>query len=144
MSCLRDFLRDEKGSVTIEFILWIPLIMALVALVIDATTIYVTQTEMWNVARDTARRMVQGMTEAEAKDYAYATMSLREAPYDIQVNCDKDNNVAQVTISVGVEETTIIGSWSLTNPLKLIGGDMRANVVMRPHPAKSLKCETKT
>lgn len=54
---LRNCLGDERGSVTIEFVLWVPVITALVALVIDATTIYITYAEMWTVARDTARRM---------------------------------------------------------------------------------------
>ena len=139
MRCIDRFCRDETGSVTIEFILWIPLIMALVALVVDATTIYITHTEMQNVARDTARRMVKLkgiMTEKEieafAMDYATEAIRLRDAPYAAEVDYDESKNVAQVIIRIHVEDATIIGSWSLANPLTLIGGDMSVNVIMRP------------
>lgn len=129
------FLRDEKGSVTIEFILWIPVIVALLALVIDVTTIYITHTEMWNVARDTARRMAKGdLTPAEAEAYAADAMGLRDLPYTVDAGHDTTNDVVQVVIRLRLEETTIIGSWMFTAPMTLLGGDMVARVVMRALP----------
>lgn len=129
------FLRDDKGSATIEFILWVPVIVALLVLVIDATTIYITHTEMWNVARDTARRMAKlEMTVAEAEAHAAEAMNLRDLPYTVEAAHDTTNDVVQVIIRLSLGETTIIGGWMWSGPLSLIGGDMTARVVMRALP----------
>ncbi len=135
MCWLKPFLHDEKGSATIEFILWIPVIVALLVLVIDATTIYITHTEMWNVARDTARRMAKGdLTEAQAEAYAASAMSLRDLPYEVEADHDTTTDVVQVIIRLNLSDTTIIGGWMWSGPLTLEGGVMGAKVVMRALP----------
>ncbi len=60
MRSVFTFLRDEKGAVTIEFVLWVPIFVGLFVLVTDASIIYLTHSEMWSVARDTTRRMTTG------------------------------------------------------------------------------------
>lgn len=136
MEFFHRFLRDETGSATVEFILWVPLIVALLVLVVDVSTIYITHTEMWNVARDTARRMAKGdLTAAEAEAHAADAMSLRDFPYSVEAVHDTTTDVVQVVIRLRLEETTIIGGWMLSGPLTLIGVDMGARVVMRAVPA---------
>jgi hypothetical protein len=132
---VREFVqltRDERAAVTIEFVLWIPIMVALLVTAIDATTLYVTQTEMWNVARDTARRMVTGkvLTVAAAESYAQSAMKLRQAPYTVDAAYDK-NDVVQVTISLAFGEMSIVGYGS---PLTIFGNTLTAHVVMRPDP----------
>jgi len=125
-----QFTRDSRGAVTVEFVLWIPIIMALLVTAIDATTLYITHTEMWNVARDTARRMVTGKirTIADAEAYAQGAMDLRDAPYAVKASYDKDD-VVEVTIAIGFNDLSIVGYGS---PLTIIGTTIAAHVVMRP------------
>ena len=52
---LRTFGKKEDGSVTIEFVLWLPLLMALVLMATDASVAFMRQSHMWQVSRDTAR-----------------------------------------------------------------------------------------
>ena len=72
MRGMQTFLRDDRGSQTIEFVLWLPIIGALLVIISYASIFYAAHTEMWNVARDTARRMTTGAlaTEVEAEAYA--------------------------------------------------------------------------
>ncbi len=50
--------------------LWLPLMMALILIAADATTVFMRQSHMWQVSRDTARIVSRhGMTEAAAEDY---------------------------------------------------------------------------
>jgi len=114
-----QMVRDEQGAVTIEFVLWVPIITGLLVTAIDATTLYVTHTEMWNVARDTARRMVTGKfrTEAEAEAYAASAMNMRSAPYTIKASYDKDD-VVEVIIAIGFSDISIAGYGS---PLVIFG-----------------------
>jgi len=125
-------LRDERGAQTVEFVLWVPIIVALVVIMVDAATLYITHTEMWNVARDTARRMVTGkiLTEADAEAYALDAMSLRDWPYAVEADYD-ESGVVQFLMALEVGDISIIGYGS---PLTIFGGTVRARVVMRPDP----------
>lgn len=127
---LRAFLCDDHGAVTVEFVLWLPIIVALLVIAIDATTLYVTHTEMWNVARDTARRMVTGKlrTEAEAEEYALNAVNLRDLPYAVRAIYDEDN-VVEFRMAISFSDISIVGYGS---PLTIFGIDMMARVVMRP------------
>lgn len=65
------FAKDDRGSVTIEFTLLLPLFTAFLLLVTDASLLFLRQTTLMNVARDTARAVSRyAMTAAEAKTYA--------------------------------------------------------------------------
>ena len=127
-----QLIRDDRAAVTIEFVLWVPIIMGLLVIAIDATTLYVTHTEMVNVARDTARRMVTGkfLTEAEAKAYALSAMNMRKAPYAVDAVYDK-NSVVEVTIAIAFSDISIAGYGS---PLVIFGTSLAAHVVMRSDP----------
>ncbi|HUF86838.1 MAG TPA: TadE/TadG family type IV pilus assembly protein [Thermohalobaculum sp.] len=137
MCWLDRFRRDETGSATIEFVLWIPIIVGLLVIVIDVATLYITHSEMWNVARDTARRMVTGnlLTEQEAEQYAIDAMSLRDFPYAVQASYPADPNdpgsVVEVIIAFNMKDISILGYGS---PLTLLGADIMARVSMRPDP----------
>lgn len=125
-------MRDKQGAVTIEFVLWIPIIVALLVTAIDATTLYVTHTEMWNVARDTARRITSGVIRSEAQAVSHATqaMKLRDLPYAVDVFHDPDGDTS-VAIRLAFKDMSIIGYGS---PLTIFGGTITAHVIMRSDP----------
>jgi Flp pilus assembly protein TadG len=53
---LSSFVRDE-GTVTVEFMLWLPFIFTTILFAVDIALIYLKQADMWNVARDVSRHM---------------------------------------------------------------------------------------
>ena len=131
MHWINEFLGEEDGALTIEFILWIPIIVAVLITVIDATTVYVTHTEMWNVARNVTRQMSTGVigTEDEAEACATSLMELRDLPYYVDAFYDEDTGV-QVAILLRVNDFAVLGY----SPLTIFGGDIMARVIMRPNP----------
>jgi Flp pilus assembly protein TadG len=54
---LRGFGRRTDGAVTVEFVVWIPVLLIILAFTADACQLYLIQADLWNVARDAARRM---------------------------------------------------------------------------------------
>jgi Flp pilus assembly protein TadG len=130
MRSILNFLRDDRGSQSIEFILWVPIFVGLLIIVMDATTLYITQTEMENVARDTARRMIKGLPSDLAETHAYNAMSLRDAGYSVVAKFDPDSG-ADVTISVQTGTISILG---YLHPLAITGTSLGARVLMRPDP----------
>ena len=130
MRSVFTFLRDEKGAVTIEFVLWVPIFVGLFVLVTDASIVYLTHSEMWSVARDTTRRMTteEITTTAEARDYAAAHLFLGNRTYVI----DPDFSTADlnITIAIGLDDAAIFGFFFK----EILGRSLVASVTMRKEP----------
>ncbi len=129
MRSVFTFLRAEKGAVTIEFVLWVPVFVSLLVFVTDASIIYLTHSEMWNVARDTTRRMTteEFTTVAEARDYAAAHLFLGERTYVVDPDFGGEMNV---TIAISLDDATIFGFFFES----ILGKSLVANVTMRREP----------
>ena len=109
MAGLARFLDDQKGAVTIEFTtLVVPFILFMV-FVVDASVIYFTHSEMYNTARDIARRMAtdQINSDAEALEYAAEHLFLGDRTYTL----DSDFETGTVSIMVGVSDAAVFGAW---------------------------------
>jgi Flp pilus assembly protein TadG len=128
---LSEFLRDERGSQTIEFILWIPVLMMLLVTVIDATTIYLAHAEMENIARDTARRMVTGTigNEDDAEAYAQTRLSYYDYAHNVDAIWDNTNSMV-VNISTEVGDVAPFGYLIQA----VLTEDIYAQVAMRGDP----------
>ncbi len=129
MQSIFALLRDEKGAITIEFVLWVPIFVSLLVFVTDASIIYLTHSEMWNVARDTSRRMSteELTTVTEVRDYAAARLFLGEREYAIDPTFGGDMNV---TISIGLDGAAIFGFFFKP----IIGRSLVASVTTRREP----------
>ena len=144
MRGILTFLRDDRGSQTIEFVLWLPIIGALLVIISYASILYTTHTEMWNVARDTARRMTIGvyddgitgvMDEAAAIDYAQSQLRLYEflgSGYDVIATEDTVAETMTVVITLGVSDGSFDAGFF--GAFSLVGGTLAARVVMRAEP----------
>jgi Flp pilus assembly protein TadG len=130
MRSFLNFLRDDKGSQSFEFLLWVPIFVALLIIVMDATTHYISQTEMENVARDTARRIVKGLSPDLARTNALNSMSLRDLPYSVVATFDPAIG-ADVTIAVQSKDKSML---AYSNVLMMLGTNIGARVIMRPDP----------
>lgn len=126
-----DLLCDESGHQTVEFVIWVPIIIGLMVIAVDAATLYLTHNEMWNVARDTARRMSTGQIASaeEAETYAVDAMSLRDHPYGVHAVYDTDGAM-EVAVTMAFENISILGY----SPLTIFGGTLVARVSMRAAP----------
>lgn len=71
-----NFTEDESAAVTVEFVLWVPVFVLILAITVDATVLFMTQANLWSISRDTTRLMAaRYLTDAEAKDYARDRMA---------------------------------------------------------------------
>jgi Flp pilus assembly protein TadG len=129
MRSVLTFLGDEQGAVTIEFVLWVPVFVSMLVFVTDASIIYLTHSEMWNVARDTTRRMTtrQFTNVSEARDHAAAHLFLGERTYVIDPDFGTEMNV---TIAISLDDATIFGFFFKS----ILGKSLVASVTMRNEP----------
>lgn len=112
---LRRLLRSQAGTVTVEFVIWMPVFVAIIALTSDAAKLYLTQADMHNVARDTARRMATGelTSISAAQDYAAGQLLYPSLTYSYNITkvTDTTTNVTDdtVEISVPVSQACVFG-----------------------------------
>jgi len=127
-----EFLCDEHGSATIEFVIWVPLYVVLLVAVTDASILYLSHTEMWNAARDTARRISVGaLTAADAPDRAGEMLLLSGRSYTVAAS---DAGPVIVEISVGVGDASIFGFFG-----PVLGRRLVARVqIMKEHEPPTL------
>jgi hypothetical protein len=59
---------DESGAVSVEFVLWVPFVLALMMLVFEATAAFMAQANSWRTATLVARSVTTGqMTIPDAE-----------------------------------------------------------------------------
>src|ERR1051326_3334366 len=111
MRRLRSFAQDD-GTVTVEFMLWMPLIFTIILFTVDVALIYLKQADMWNVARDISRRMSADSTvttasaQPQAKNQPFTSLSSATitAPGDTVAGQDK-----VVSTQIGLCNASLFG-----------------------------------
>ena len=97
---LRNFLNGAEGGVTVEFALWVPVLLAMLFLSADASMLFSAQSNYWNISRDTARVVSRhAMTAAEAEVYARERAQISTYQPDVRVLIDERANTVTVTIT---------------------------------------------
>ena len=124
-----QFLRDEHGSATIEFVLWVPIFVVILVAATDATILYLHHTEMWNVSRDVARRVAVGdITEADAAAVVQNEMFLYSRAYTVATSDPADLDV-RIMIRTSVADASVFGFFK-----PVLGRNLTAMVTMRREP----------
>ena len=82
------FIKDSKGAVTLEFTVLVPAFVFLMVIFTDTSVVYLTHSEMYNAARDIARRMAthELETESDVQEYAATHLSLGARTYFIDTD----------------------------------------------------------
>ena len=94
----KSFRDDERGGITVEFVLWAPVFAALIAGATDITLAFMNQSNFWNVARDTARIVSRhAMTVDEAKAYAEENAVFANAVPTAVVTVDATEVIVTIT-----------------------------------------------
>lgn len=107
MKRIFDFFRrwsdKEDGNMAIEFVIMVPIFVAMISGVVDLSRVYVDQANYYSVARDTARIVARhGMTESAAEDYADAKANMI-GNADVDVSVTTTNDAVTVTVSAPLQ-----------------------------------------
>ncbi len=123
------FQRNEDGSATIEFVLWVPIIFSLVLLATDVSIAFMRQSQSWQVARDTARIVSRhGMTENAAVTYAEENTKFGSTTPAVTVR--SNGSVVEVSISTPANAMTVFGTINFA-----LGESITTRVVHAMEPA---------
>ena len=105
------FTRNESGSSTIEFVLWIPFIFTFVLIAADATMAFMRQSQVWQVSRETARIVSRyGLTQTEADQFATNQLTICENNPDcVDVGFFDNGNFVVVDVFINANALSPFG-----------------------------------
>ena len=103
-----ELFRNESGGATVEFVLWLPVFMLIVALIIDATLLLQTQSRFFDVARSASRQVALGiLTEQQAEEFVARTFR-NDSAFSVTVGPDESGELVTTTISVPFSKVMIV------------------------------------
>ena len=80
------FLKSENGAVSVDFVMWMPVLMAILIIATDATMGFMRQSYMWQTSREAARIVSRyGMDEATAEAYVKQVTRIGDKFGDVDV-----------------------------------------------------------
>lgn len=106
LALFRSFGNDTRGSVTVEFVMWVPIFLGVFLTLADVSMLYLRQSGMMTVSQDTARIVSRHALDPEsAADYARG--EARIGSYSPDVTVEVDEAAATVTVTISAEATEI-------------------------------------
>jgi len=104
---LRRFRKNQNGNATVEFTLWMPLIAGIIVGAFDLNIVLTTQSTMWDVARDTARRVSIGQYDASTgQEYALNRLTFMGFDYGVDIAVGDD---VVVTVETFLGNVAVLG-----------------------------------
>ncbi len=104
-SAISRFAKDESAAVTIEFVLWVPVFVLILAITVDASVLFLTQANLWSIARDTTRQMSAGIKDDVALANARERMAASWSD-ETTVELGRDGDVATATFTVAISDVS--------------------------------------
>lgn len=123
------FRRDERGSVTVEFVLWFPFFIVILAVITDFVFIYMTNSSMWNAARTAARAMSVRMVDKDGAADMITDILIRGGTYEYRLTIDDASSDVSAAIRIDIGQASIFG---ILTPL--VDEDLIAAVKMEKEP----------
>lgn len=125
---MRLSIADEAGAVTIEFVTWMPAFAAMLAFIVDFSFVFLTNSSMWDSARDAARRIaLHKMTADQAEEYVLD--SLFTPSDNFRVEAIEGEEEVVVTVVTPINDATAFRIYS-----DLLPGNLVARVTMLREP----------
>ena len=106
--------RDESGSVSVEMMVLLPVVMLIIGMVFQTALLFHAQHTISVAAEEAVESgKIDGATAADARKGANDVLSQTGALRNITVTVDRGTDV--VTVTVTGDAPTLLGSWQVTS-----------------------------
>lgn len=122
---LSRFRKSDEGSASIEFVLWVPTMMFIMMLAIDASLLFMSQSNYWSISRDTARLVARhAITSEEAEAYAKMQAVNKKGSPDATVSINGQS--VTVLLSAPASSLTAFNLFSFASPYQISAATTQA------------------
>ena len=101
---VQRFYRDERGSFSIEAVIWIPIFTIILALMINVSTVFFNESQVLRIVQDANRAFSLGRleNEQETEDYILAELDYISSAFTVDTTLS--SSVVSTTVSVPATE----------------------------------------
>ncbi len=107
-----DFATEEKGSSTIEAILWLPVFFGFFALVADASFMFFGQNKTYRIIQEANRTLSTGYLDSEDEVESYILDQLSDYAPNATVHSEIDLGKVTTQVSIPGSDLTATGLFS--------------------------------
>lgn len=125
---VKRFFDREGGAVTVEFVLWLPLLLGILLVAVDASVLYMRQSNMWQVSRDTARIVSRHAMDADAAR-AYAVLQSKLGDTIPTVDVQIAGPLVTVRMAADLDDLAPIGVFNFA-----LNEQLRAEITQALEP----------
>jgi Flp pilus assembly protein TadG len=112
------FARDERGSVTVESVLWLPVFLAFLGIAVDASVIFSNRSLILRTIQDANRMLAIGRFDNEADTEQFVQDNLQVCPLGV---CPPEVTVTTTTDATGVITTRVEVPAEMIDAIGLFG-----------------------
>ncbi len=109
---MRGRAAEEDGSATIEVVLWLPFILAIFTLIVDATVIFHNHSNVLRIVQDANRGLSVGRYESEQEAEDQITNRLAGLSANVTADTDILGGVINTVVTIPASDMDIIGFWA--------------------------------
>ena len=122
------FRRETEGTVSFEFMIWIPLVFGLLVTVLDFSHALTVKSSMWHEARVAARGLsMHAMSESAARSHIRDGLAWSAADYTVDI--ERDRSRVYVTVRTPMKTSGLIDFATAR-----LSGDWVARVMVLAEP----------
>jgi len=116
---LKRFARDDAGGATVEFVIWLPMVLMAFGLTVDVSMIFHSQSQVLRIIQDANRNASIGRlrTSAEAEDYIETR--LQGASAKANATSSITAGVISTTVTYPARDFQILGFFKQFNDLRI-------------------------
>jgi len=115
MGYFERFRRDERGSATIEAVLWLPMFVIFFVMIADVSLVFFRQTEVLRVVQDANRALSVGRFSGPAETEEYVKTAIAPLTTRAQVTTTVNTGVIDTVALVPVEDLVAVGMFNFLN-----------------------------
>jgi Flp pilus assembly protein TadG len=112
---LKRFRRDERGSATIEAVLWLPMFVIFFVMIADVSLVFFRQTEVLRVVQDGNRALSVGRFGGAAEVEQFVKDTIAPMTTRAQVTTTVNSGVINTKALVPVEDLVAVGMFNFLN-----------------------------
>ena len=103
------FVRQEEGSATVEFVIWLPVLLIVMAIIADASLVFGSRSTIMRVLQDTNRAVSIGKIMELDEAEQYLTDTLASIAPNAVVETTVDQGVITSIVNVPLSDLTALG-----------------------------------
>ena len=116
---IKRFARDESGSATVEFVLWLPMLLVAFGLTVDVSMIFHSQSQVLRIVQDANRSASLGRLQTAAATENYVEARLHKASSAANATSTINGGIITTTVTYPARDFQVLGFFQQFNNLEI-------------------------